>query len=271
MPLTTGAAGLRRGHRDSPPQAVKRGNGGPNKKGLLAQPHERKAYSLVYLPVPDRLEVCGAPAALSLARNNPVLVPIWVGLNITLIVQLDWAERVLGQFVPVTLKSPVVPIKILASGTFCLLLSVNVFAELPFPTFVPGKVALVGVRVTVPEEPVPVPDNGTCCGLFEASSVIVMSPVRSPVCVGVNVALIKQFAPTANVLPQGFVEVTRAKSPLIWMLLICSVPVPEFLRVTVLAALVLPNLTLPKASEVGVRVTAPPPPLPFTVRLNVVD
>src|ERR1035438_2204581 len=117
----------------------------PEKKGLLAHPHETKAYSLVYLPVPDRLEVCGAPAALSLARNSPVLRPVWVGLNITLIVQLDWAERVLGQLVPVTLKSPVVESMILASGTFCLLLSVNVFAVLPCPTFVPGKVALVGV------------------------------------------------------------------------------------------------------------------------------
>ena len=213
----------------------------PEKKGLLAQPHETKAYSLVYLPVPDRLEVCGAPAALSLARNNPVLVPIWVGLNITLIVQLDWAERVLGQFVPVTLKSPVVESMILASGTFCLLLSVNVFAVLPCPTFVPGKFALVGVSVTLPEEPVPVPESGTCCGLSLASSVIVTSPVRTPVCVGVNVTLIKQFAPTANVLPQGLVEVTRAKSPLAWMLPMCSVAVPVLVMVTVFLAPVLPT------------------------------
>ena len=149
-------------------------------KGLLAQPRERRAYGLVYLPVPVRLEVCGELAALSLTRNSPVLAPVWVGLKITLIVHVVWGKRVLGQFVPVTLKSPVVPTTMLASDTLCLLLSVNAFPALPVPTLVLGKFALVGVSVTVPEEPVPVPVSGTCCGLFEASSVIVMSPLRTP-------------------------------------------------------------------------------------------
>ena len=54
------------------------------------------------------------------------------------------------------------------------------------------------------------------------------------------------------------------------MLLMCSVAVPVLVMVTVFVAPVLPNLILPQVSEVGFRVTAPPPPLAFTVRLNVV-
>jgi len=54
------------------------------------------------------------------------------------------------------------------------------------------------------------------------------------------------------------------------MLLMSSVAVPLFVSVTALAAEVLPTANLPHAREVGDRVTAGPPPLEVTVRLNVV-
>jgi len=71
-------------------------------------------------------------------------------------------------------------------------------------------------------------------------------------------------------LPHVFVPVTRAKSPLIVMLLKLSVAVPELVSVTVFAAVVLPKATVPHDKEVGDRVTFGPPPLASTVRLNVV-
>jgi hypothetical protein len=114
------------------------------------------------------------------------------------------------------------------------------------------------------------PDSGTVCGLPEALSVIVRFPVRAPTCVGVKVTLIVQFFPAASVLPQGFVLVVRAKSPLVAMLLMFRVAVPLLVSVTVFAAAVTPTTTLPQAKEVGDRVTAGPPPLAFTVRLRVV-
>jgi hypothetical protein len=86
------------------------------------------------LPVPVRLEVCGLLLALSLTFNVPVLVPVAVGLNTTLIVQLDLAARLVVQVVVETLKSPLVEITMLLSVTFCLLVRVNTFAGLVVPT-----------------------------------------------------------------------------------------------------------------------------------------
>ena len=116
----------------------------------------------------------------------------------------------------------------------------------------------------------PVPDSGTVCGLFEALSVIVRFPVRAPNCVGVKVTLIVQFFPAASVLPQGFVLVVCAKSPLVAMLLMFSVAVPVLLSVTLFAGVVTPTTVLPNVREVGTRVTTGLPPLAFTVRLSVV-
>jgi hypothetical protein len=43
--------------------------------------------------VPVRLDVCGLPTALSFTVNVPVRVPVFVGVNTTLIVQVDLAAR----------------------------------------------------------------------------------------------------------------------------------------------------------------------------------
>ena len=94
--------------------------------------------------------------------------------------------------------------------------------------------------------------------------------MRAPSWVGVNVTAILQFFPTANELPQGFVLVPSAKSPLAAMLLMLSVAVPVLATVTVFVTPVTPTTTLPHASEVGGRVTTGLPPLWVTVRLNVV-
>jgi hypothetical protein len=218
-----------------------------------------------YLPVPVRLEVCGLLLALSVTLNLPVLVPVPVGLNTTLIAQPVLAARVVVQVVAKTLKSPVVEITMLVSVTLWLFLRVNVFGRLTVPTVCAGYVALLGVNVT---GAMPVPESGTVCGLFAALSVIVMLPVRAPVWVGVKVTLIMQFAPTAKVAPQGFVLVTSAKSPLVAMLVMFSVAVPELVSVTFFPVEVCPTTVLLNTSEVGDSVTAGPPPPPQPVKAN---
>ena len=80
--------------------------------------------------------------------------------------------------------------------------------------------------------------------------------------------MIMQFAPAASVLPQGFVLVAAAKSPLITMLLMFSVELPVFATVTLLAVLFVPTTVLANTSDVGVRVTTGP--LAVTVRVIVV-
>lgn len=116
----------------------------------------------------------------------------------------------------------------------------------------------------------PVPVKGTCCGLFAALSVIVTSPVRVPVWVGVKVTLILQFLPAASVGPQGFELVVKAKSPLAAMLPMFRVAVPVLASVMALPALVMPTVVLGNVREAGVRVTTGPVPLAVTVRVTVV-
>ena len=115
-----------------------------------------------YLPVPVRFEVSGLPKALLLTCSVPVLVPVWVGLNTTLMVQLDFPANVAPQVVDCTLKSPVVEIEMLPNVPDCLLCSVKVLAALVDPTKVAANVALAGVKVT---GAMPVPESATVCGL----------------------------------------------------------------------------------------------------------
>ena len=119
----------------------------------------------------------------------------------------------------------------------------------------------------------PVPVRGILCGVFGALSLIVTLPVRVPFWVGVKVTLNTHVFPAATEptgLPQVFVPLTRAKSPLIPMVPKVSVAVPELVSVTVFGELVVPTVLAGKVSEVGDRVTAGVPPLALTVRLNVV-
>jgi len=70
------------------------------------------------------------------------------------------------------------------------------------------------------------------------------------------VTSILQLLDTASVLPQGLVLAVRAKAPLAAMLLMSSVAVPVFSRVTLLALLVDPTASLLNVKDAGVRVTA---------------
>jgi hypothetical protein len=47
-----------------------------------------ESVTLGDVPVPDNAIVCGLPAALSVIVTAPVLVPVTVGLNVTLMAQL---------------------------------------------------------------------------------------------------------------------------------------------------------------------------------------
>jgi hypothetical protein len=156
------------------------------------------------LPVPVRLDVCGLPMALSATLSVPVRVPVAVGVNTRLMVQFDFAARLLVHVVEETLKSPVVEIEMPVRPTACLLASVNTLAGLDTPTFSAGNVLEAGVSVACTP---PVPESATVCGLLGELSVIVSVPVRVPTWDGVKVTLITQLFPAASVLPQGLVLV----------------------------------------------------------------
>ncbi len=92
-------------------------------------------------------------------------------------------------------------------------------AGLVTPTFCPGKLREVGLRVMVPVD-WPMPVSPTDCGEPVALSVTTTVDVRVPVAVGVNVTLTIQEAATAKLVGHGFAEI--AKSPDVVMELIVT-------------------------------------------------
>jgi hypothetical protein len=152
-----------------------------------------------YLPVPVRFEVCGLLLALSATCNVPVLVPVWVGVNTTSMVQVLEGFKLVPQDVDETLKSPVVEIVTPVSATFCWFLSVNTFAALVDPTFVATYVAVAGVNVA---GTTPVPVSADVCGLFEALSETESVPVSFPVWVGLKTTSMVHVPEAATLVPQ---------------------------------------------------------------------
>jgi hypothetical protein len=69
------------------------------------------------IPAPDSVTVCGLLLALSLTLSVPVLVPVADGVNVTLIVHLPLAARLVVHVVADIAKSPVVEIAMLVNAT----------------------------------------------------------------------------------------------------------------------------------------------------------
>src|SRR5579864_199650 len=107
------------------------------------------------VPVPVRLTVCGLFAALSVKVIVPVRVPVAVGVNVTLIVQLPPMATRLPQ-VFVCPKSPLGTILEMLSAAVPVFVSVSVCAALVAPTVVPPapalNVAMTDVRASAAEE-----------------------------------------------------------------------------------------------------------------------
>jgi len=88
-----------------------------------------KSPILLEEPVPVRLRVCGLAPALSVMLIMPVRVPVAVGLNVTLIVQLAPAASDPPQLL-LSAKSPLAVIPVIVNAAFPVLLSVAVCAAL---------------------------------------------------------------------------------------------------------------------------------------------
>jgi len=164
-----------------------------------------------------------------------VRVPVVVGVNVTVSVQLAPDASVLEQLL-VCAKSPVAaPMEsvVLAVPVF---FTATVWLGLVVPTVCEEKVKLDGVNVIVTIVPVPV--RLTVCGEFEAWSVIKIEPVRVPDAVGVNVTVSVQLAPGPSDAPQLFV---CAKSPVAAPMESVVDTVPVFLTDTVWLILVVPT------------------------------
>lgn len=108
---------------------------------------------LGYLPVPESATLCGLPGALSVKFSEPVRVPTWVGVKLTLTMQLLPAASVLPHFSfevnENNAKSPVVEMFVMFSVEAPVLVTVTFFAPAVLPTTTLPHVSEVGFRETI--------------------------------------------------------------------------------------------------------------------------
>lgn len=155
-------------------------------------------------PVPVRLTDCGEFVAWSVIEIEPVRVPVVVGVNVTISVQLPPAASDVEQLF-VCAKSPVAAPMESVVDSVPVFFTVTDWLELVVPTVCEGNVKLDGVGVTMTVPPVPVPDRITVCGELVAESAIEMVPGSDPFAVGVNVTVTVQLVPTCSRVPQLFI------------------------------------------------------------------
>jgi hypothetical protein len=153
------------------------------------------------------------------------------------------------------------------SGAVPLFVSVACCAELVVPTrWEPNE--RLDVSVTAGPGWVPDPVSATLCGLAAASSVIETDALLAPGAAGEKVTLSVQVAFTASCAGAAGQSFVCAKSaefvPSTPMLAIVSGAVPEFCRVVLCAALVVPTVWPAKVRLAGVRVTAGAVPVPLS-------
>ena len=227
------------------------------------------------MPLPVSAIERGLPNAESVMLTEAIRVPVAVGLNVTLMMQLDVGPVPVGSVagsVPqvfVCAKSPAcapaMPIALIVSGPVPVLVSVAVLTPLVVDTFWLPKSSAAGARLTMGA--VPLPLSGIVCGLPVAESAMdSVADFSSAGTFGLNVTLMVQLAPGARVVtpPQVVAVKEGIFVPVIVIELIVSAPVPVFFNVTGLLGLVVPTNWSPKSSAVGARFAAGAVPLPVS-------
>jgi len=189
-------------------------------------------------PVPLSATVCGLAGSESEMDIAAAFAPAVLGLNATIIVQLEFAgtithplvKRKSAAFVPVsvTLLILIVVAPLLERET--ILYALDVLSD-----WLPNA-SDAGVRLTA----VPTPLRDTVNVGFAGSELLTDKDAdRAPAAVGLKVTLTVQFAPAARLAPHVlFCAKSEALAPVRPMLLIVNGAVPVLDSVTVWAALV---------------------------------
>ena len=140
--------------------------------------------------------------------RTPVRVPAAVGAKVTVMVHCAPAAR-LGTQVSVAAKSPLAVTLAMLNAAPPGFISVTVAPALVVPTFCGAKLKLAG-ETDAAGSPTPVPWTGTFCGPPEALSLIVSTPLASPIAVGEKDILRAQLDPGARVAGQALVTVNAS-------------------------------------------------------------
>jgi hypothetical protein len=116
----------------------------------------------------------------------------------------------------------------------------------------------------IPDEPVPVPDSETFCGLVLDVSVKANVAVRVPAAVGLNRIVAVQLPAAARLPPQVLLPMMKSLIfvPETAMLLMLIDPVPLLVNVTGFAPPVFPSATLTHERPDGLTVAPAPEDTP---------
>lgn len=131
-------------------------------------------------------------------------VPVALGVKVTEIVQLCPPARLDPQLLPWAKSAAFTPEMVKdenVNAVLPTLVSRTLEGGLVVPTFCGAKVSESVDKLAS----VPVPNRWMVCVGGPALSEIVIAPVRLPITVGVNFAVIVHEAPTATLLPQVLV------------------------------------------------------------------
>jgi hypothetical protein len=209
-------------------------------------------------PVPERLTVDAALAALLLSARLPVTAPAVLGLNSTLNVLLCPAARVRGTLrpevvkpVPVMFAAETVTLTVPGLESCTVWVLVTLATTLP-KLMEPGETVSAGA--TACGAVVAVPETVTVVTApWELVSKIV--PVFVPAAVGLNFTLRARLSPGTITTGVAMPEVENPE-PLKSIFERVTFPFPAFFSV-VTAVVELPALTVPKLKTAGVAVNRP--------------
>jgi len=196
-------------------------------------------------PVPERLTVWVEGLELSVKVSEPLLVPVVVGVKVTLMGQEKPAARPAPHEL-VWEKSPLTATLVMLRASLPPFVRNTICALLLDPTACAAKVNEVGERLAAVVMPLPVRLTVWVAGL--ALSLMVIEPLRTPEAVGLKVTLMAQEVPAATLAPQVLVW---EKSPLAVMPETARAALPALESVITSRLLEVPTSWLPKTYDDG--------------------
>jgi hypothetical protein len=196
-------------------------------------------------PVPDREAVWVPVDASSLTVSFPVRDPSDPGVKVTEIVHAFPAPKDEPQSL-LCLKSPLAEMLAIVSVAFPVLVSLTPVAVLLTSTAQPPKERLEAPSLA--PGTAPVPESGMEVSPADAFVDTFKVPVLPPVLVGLNTTEIVQLEPTPNEEPHVLEEMANGPSAETLSIVMDPELLPLLLSVAFFAELVVPTLTLPKAS-----------------------
>lgn len=185
--------------------------------------------------------------ALSVKVKVPLWFPVEEGEKVTLTVHFAPAAKEVQ--VEMSLYGPEVWTPVKVTVVLPEFVTVTSCEALEVPAVTLPKFRLVGEMLMVAPEPpppplddTPLPESGMVCGLLEASSAMVTSPVKVPVVVGAKSTLIVQLPPAETEVPHVPCP-AKAKGPeIVKPPLKFKVALPVFVSVTNCTVLVVPTV-----------------------------